>query len=176
MRDLACIVAAQRFTAEQNDTLIRQLLRDYNDDAKISGAILAGLTGLQRELLAERTELEDMWPVQQMMKLGRWMQGELPEWDGVAATLMSRDDLPQTTVLLALLHRDRAAALDYLLNPRGEPPVDLLELLDFYRWNRVLRYFIPDAPPLWHWADPHLKQFQIDVLRNWWLVRRGGEE
>ena len=83
------------------------------------------------------------------------------------------DDLPATTILLAKLHRRRAEALDDLLNPRGEPTLDLVELLDHYRWWYVLKHYLPeDAPPFWVWADPQLEQFQIDVLRNWYLVNR----
>src|SRR5690606_13564304 len=90
-----------------------------------------------------------------------------------AASLLLRDDLPRSTILLAMLHRDDPAALDHLLNPRGDVGPDVLDLLDRRRWWHVLRrYLPPDAPPLWLWADPELEDFQIDVLRCWWLLHR----
>ena len=75
--------------------------------------------------------------------------------------------------LLALLHRHDPTALDYLLNPRGEPTVDLVELLVEYHWWRVLKRYLPnDAPPLSFSTSSDLRSFQVDVLRNWYLVNR----
>jgi len=173
MRDGACIVAVQRFDEAQLAALIEELLWNYSDEARMSGAILSGMTGLQGDLLAQRAEDQTVWSVQQVMHLGLWMQGRMDELEGQAAYMLMRDDLPRSTILLAMLHRQPQAALDYLFNPRGLPPVDLLEWLDHYRWHRVLRHYLPaDAPPLWHWADESLKRFQIEVLRNWYLLRR----
>ncbi|MEE9213121.1 MAG: hypothetical protein V3U29_10760 [Phycisphaeraceae bacterium] len=183
VRDLACIVAADRFSDSRNADLIASLLHDYNDDAKMSGAILAGLTGLQRELLNKKIEDEDIWAVRQIMRLGRWMQGPGPdqpnslpffaEMDRQAPNLLTRGDLPATTILLALLHKRHPAALDFLLNPRGEPAINLVELFDQHRWWPVVQRYLPDdAPPFWVGADPDLQRFQINVLRNWYLVNR----
>src|SRR5690606_19610368 len=155
LRDLACIVAADRFDQEQNSALVKSLLWNYNDDAKCSGAILAGLTGVQRDLLTQKAEDEDIWTVQQIMHLGLWMQGAKRQVGESAAAMLSRDDLPQSSVLLAMLHQRQTQALDYLFAPRAAEPLPLLELLDHYRWSRVLYHFLPEtAPPLWHWADP----------------------
>ena len=171
MRDLACIVAAERLTRPEQEQLIGSLLHDFNDQAKLSGAILSGLTGARRDLLARRSDAEDIWLVRQVQRLGLWMQGQLDTFD--PQPLLGRADVPKSTLLLAMLHRDRIGALDYLFNPRGEPHLDLIELFDHYRWWHVLRRYLPDdAPPFWLWADPALKQFQVEVLRNWYLVRR----
>ena len=173
LRDRACVIAGDRFTPEQNTALIAGLLADYNDRAKMSGAVLAGLTGLQTSLLERKHGQEDNPQVQQVMELGLWMQGKRPEFDCAVSLWLTHDDLPATTILLAKLHRRRAEALDDLLNPRGELTLDLVELLDHYRWWYVLKHYLPeDAPPFWVWADPQLEQFQIDVLRNWYLVNR----
>lgn len=176
LRDLACMVSADRLSAEQVDKLVRELLTDFNDNAKISGAILSGLTGAQVPLLIKKEEAEDIWSVRQLMRLGLWMQGLLPELKQTVPGLLTRDDLPVTTVLLGMLHHNnlsRGQALDYLLNPRGEPSLDLVDLFDQQRWWYVLRrYLPPDAPPFWVWADPDLEKFQIEVLRNWALLNR----
>jgi len=190
VRDRACVVAAERFSREQNEALIGSLLSDYSDDAKCSGAILAGLTGLGGELLDRKMQDEDIWSVQQIHKLGLWMQGRLPQMQRQVALLLTRDDLPTTTILLAMLHKDRTAALDYILSPRtdepqfstealnlpedeGDQPVALIKLLIHYRWWHVLKRYLPDdAPPLWLWADDQLQQFQLDILRDWYLVNR----
>ena len=175
VRDVACMVASEQFTKEQNAELIAFLLNNYNDHAKMSGAILAGLTGLQHDLLMQKYDDEDIWAVQQIMQLGRWMQAsQLPTgMNQQASNLLSRHDLPTTTILLAMLHQHQPNALDYLLNPRGEPRVNLVELLSRSRWWIVLQTFLPhSAPPFDPAADPNLQQFQIDVLRNWYLVNR----
>ena len=181
IRDWACVVAADHFVPIDNESLIKSLLTDFNDNAKMSGAILAGLTGLHRDLLIKKIADEDIWSVRQIMRLGQWMQGSAlsrktsvhlnSDMTNQAADLLIRGDLPRSTVLLALLHQHDPTALDYLLNPRGEPTVDLVELLVEYRWWRVLKRYLPnDAPPLSFSMSSDLQSFQVDVLRNWYLV------
>lgn len=173
VRDLACIVAAERFNGDALEWLIASLLTDLNDDAKMSGSILAGLTGLQMDLLRERAEEEDIWVVRKIMQLGLWMQDDASNIIGEVRGLLTRADLPQSTVLLAMLHRRHPAGLDDLLAPHGEPPADLRRLLVHYRWWQVLDHFLPyGAPPIWLWADASLQRFQIDVLRAWHLLHR----
>ena len=45
LRELGATIAAEHFSAEQNLTLARKLLTNMNDDMRLSGAILVGLTG-----------------------------------------------------------------------------------------------------------------------------------
>lgn len=173
IRDLACLVAMDRFSPKQLSTLIQSLLADFNDNAKCAGAILAGWSGLEGKLLLKKERDEDIWSVQQIMRLGLWMQGSRPEMTQRVSGLLTRDDLPRTTVLLAILHHDHAQAFEYLFNPEGPPPLDLIDLLDRFRWWRVLDTFLPDsAPPFWIWADRELQQLQIDVLRDWYILNR----
>jgi hypothetical protein len=174
IRDLACLVAADKFNEQTLEGMIADLIGDYSDEAKMSAAILSGITGLRADLIRRRMVNEHLWSAQQVQRLGLWMQGAHPELDGRVQDLLLRDEVPTTTVLLAMLHRgERVAALDYLLNPRGEPRLDLVELFDQARWWHVLRRYLPaDAPPFWPWADPQLEAFQVDVIRDWYLVRR----
>ena len=181
MRDLAATVAAQRLTDEQNAALIDQLLTDYDDNARRGGAILAGLTGQRLDLLRRLTDAEHDWATQQVMRLGLWMAGVLPEFDDTVDGLVLREDVPVTTVLLAMLEHGgdaRYRALEFLLNPRGEPILDLVELLDRQRWWYVLEGYLPEPlkaeAPFWPWADAELEVFQIDVLRDGFLVNAYG--
>ncbi len=180
VRDLACVVAAERFSTAQLDPLVESLLNDFSDHAKQSGGVLAGLTGLQSKILARKADLEDVWAVREVMQLGLWMQGQLPERSRSVAGMLTRDDLPTTTVLLAMLHMGDPAALDYLFLADHEEPIDLVELLDQRRWWGVLRRYLPGtdhdsltaAPPFWVWADPALERFQVETLRWWYLLHR----
>ena len=196
LRDLACVLAADSLGRPQLRGLTTDLLKSFNDQAKMSGAILAGLTGI-RPRAAQRAkdgqgapaqvDLLDYvgqyprYEVQQIVRLANWMQGRgLDEQMAAAAmALVSRDDLPSSTIYLAMLHRGRPEAISWLLAPQGEVDVEqLLDLLVRRRWWNVLRRFLPpDAPPLWLWADPGLQVFQLEILRDWWLLnqhREGG--
>ena len=171
LRDQACIAAAHRLDAQGRAALIDRLIGAFDDDAKMSGAILAGLCGRSMDVLERRVEIEDAWAVRQVQRLGLWMGGRLEMHPDQVRALLAQERIPASTVLLALLHRDPNAGLTWLLNPEGEPPVDLVELLVRYRWWYVLESFLPeDAPPLWLWADANLQHLQLDVLRNWHLL------
>ena len=171
IRDLACVVAAERFTPEQNAGLVKRALTDFNDNAKMTGAILAGLTGQNIAFLGERQTKEDQWLVKQVMSLGLWMQGKAPGMNETSIALLTRDDMPRSTLLLAMIHCKLPQGKEYLFNPRGEPSLNLRQLFDQNRWWPALRrYLSPDAPPFWIWADTDLTQFQVDVLRDWYLI------
>ena len=48
-----------------------------------------------------------------------------------------------------------------------------MELFEHYRWWEVMRAYLPgSAPPFWVWADRELQLFQLDVLRDWYLINR----
>jgi len=135
------------------------------------------LTGLMSDRVAERIEREVDWPTATMMRVGLWMREDGSDAEERLRELLKRSDLPRTTILMAMLHRGDLTAVDELLNPTGEPTDDLLTLLDKHRWWFVLSRFlprdragVPDPPPFWLWADRDLQRFQLDVLRNWWLL------
>lgn len=200
MRDLAAIVAADRFTPTQNEALAGELLRDFDDHARMGGAILAGLTGVRPtatpidlttgrpgetvDLLAYRLGHAREWRLRQVLRLALWMQereSEVLDDEGkpmdvarLARILLSMpQDVPLTSVLLAMLHRRDPAALDFIFNPRGQEQIDLIELFDQQRWWRVMRRYLPrDAPPFDGWARPDVARLQVEALRNWYLVHR----
>lgn len=183
VRELACMIAIDRLNEADLSELVRRSLLSFEDSAKMAGALLAGLTdsrptrevgSQQVDLLTDRMEHEDIWAVKQVMRLGLWMQGRLPEMDSTAANLLSRNDIPRTHVLLAMLHRGDRTAYEVLFAPRGEPGIDLLQLLSGERWWYILRRYLPtSAPPLPLWADDDWKQMQIAILRDWYLLTGG---
>lgn len=177
LRDVACHIAIQRFSRDGCDALILELLGSYDDPSRTAGAVLAGLTGTTnpkiREIIRRRAARDTVWLVQQHNRLAMMMLGEAPDFADTARLMMDRDDVPRTTLIMALLHVGRLDALDWLINPLGEPPVKLRLLFDQLRWWEVLSIYLPQAPEFWVWADPQLQDFQVDVIRDWYLMQRG---
>jgi hypothetical protein len=199
-RDLACIIAADRFTQAQNQQLAVDLLRSFNDNEKMSGAILAALTGVdtvatvnpefsseqRTDLVQYWAEHAPKWSLKTVMHVALWMRGQpIPNVpaegaDGYIASMLVRDDLPWTTVMLALLHKKHPEATRFLFDARqalSDDPLDLsvdpLDLFDRHRWWRVFRRHRPDDRLVfWVWADPELEKFQVEVMRSWWLLHR----
>ena len=60
-------------------------------------------------VLRRRAPDEDVWAVRQIMRLGLWMAHEEPGFGPSVEGLLSRDDVAASTVLLGMLHHDRAA-------------------------------------------------------------------
>jgi len=184
VRDVGCVLAVQRLDDQQVKDMATRLLMEPALSARRGGVILSGLAGIQPRGVPKgrQTEVDllqaamdeapdDLGPY---VRVAEWMQGRRPELDGLAASLLGRPDLPASTVALALMHREHQnEAMDYLLNPMGEPPLSLDELLVGSRWWLVLRRYLPSqAPSVDLDADPDLQMFQIDVLRDWYLLDR----
>jgi hypothetical protein len=184
LRDIACVIAAAALDRERAAAIAESLLTSFNDHEKMSGAVLSGLIQANTSLLAERAAKEDIWAVQQVLRLGLWMQhqpmADVADMTKQSAMLLTRgDDVPVTTVLLAMLaSSDDAAhhqALEYLFNPWGSPPTDLVELLGTQRWWLVLGRFLPPEAPGFDMAPPPPPEeacTQIERLRMWYLLHR----
>ncbi len=173
LRDVGCVLAVRDLQADELDDLITGLLRDMNDQAKMSGAILSGMTGLHGGLLQRRLDAETDWDTARVMSLGLWMQGDEPDGDGPPDAILAQIDLPPSTLILAQLHRQGPRGLEALLNPRGEPGQDLAGLLEDYGWWRVLNRYLPPNAPRWKAGpDPPSQGLQTDLLRDWYLVHR----
>ncbi|MCC6681956.1 MAG: HEAT repeat domain-containing protein [Phycisphaeraceae bacterium] len=170
-RDVACVLALDLLDESQLKQLVHELIVDLDDDGKMSGAILSGLTGYDQKLLFARESVEDVYTVRVVQRLGLWMGGWGVPIDPQA--LLLRGDLPRTTILLAMLFKGEYSALDELLNPRGVVPADLADLLVRRQWWRVAGRFLPqDAPQIDMTADPQEVDRQIEMLRDWCLVNR----
>ncbi len=194
VRDQACVIAAKRLSSEQVGELARILVKPvnlkggpdqpvyrYDDGAKRSAAMLLGLTGEQPVLLRQMaSDFGSLPGIIEIVQLGLWMQNQsiegVPDMAARARQMLFRDDLPISTVLLALIHMKDPIGMEMLLIPRGDQNPRLLKLLDEERWWFVLEHYLPaQAPRLWVWADNELARFQLDLLRNWYVVNRHGD-
>lgn len=190
IRQLACTVAASRFDTATLDRLIDQLLLDYDDDARRSGALLSGLTGRRTETLASRLVVEVERPMRVAMQVGLWMQARKEETPSEYFDLESHGpayavsgDLSFTTWGLAQIRRQtvtstpkghdpRAATILELFALERQEVLDLVDLLVDRRWWAVLESWTPsDVPPLQVWGDPGTVDFQIDRLVAWAHLR-----
>jgi len=178
LRDLACFHALRRFSPAELEPLCRSLIRDYNDHAKMSGAVLAGLAGLAlpvtdenfskppsakprepeyaeterppgerdaradhhastqqsgsapdadppRDLLTRSALAEDVWRVRQIMQLGRRLRGDKVETID-PALLLTREDLPRSTLIMGLLHlATRSASSERTADSRHHGPTPI---------------------------------------------------
>ena len=192
IRNQACVLAWKRLTREQNAALIRRLMDPPKlnaddldriisrllDEAKQSAAMLAGMTGADPKALDQMwRDFSDRRGIRELIQLAFWMQGQpVPDVKDpvdMATKAMMLDVMPKQTMLLAFLHKGEPLALDTLLTPRGDPRADLLKLLDQDRWWFVLEAYLPEgAPRLNVWGDPDLARFQIELLRDWYVLNR----
>ena len=174
LRDEACVLAMRRLDAASQDALIESLLRDEMATRRQSGALLAGMTGRQHDLLRDVLEAENTtssWLTGLVMQLGLAMQTGKPG-PNPAAVLVEKD-VPKSTVLLSLMMQGSSAAWDDLLGPRGDSDQTLDQLLCQSRWWYVLKALLPpDAPSYWVWAPQQVRVFQLHVLRVWYLLHR----
>ena len=173
VRDVGCVLAVRDLDANEVSQLIKAMLADKNDQVRTTGAILAGISGQHLDLLTEKLKEQTDWVVASTMKLGLWMNADASATDLQPEVLLAQGDVPRTTIILAMLHRDILRALDVLLNPRGEAPQDLARLLEDYGWWRVLDYYLPEDAPCWQSTnDPAMQQQQVDLLCDWYLLNR----
>lgn len=173
LRDLACLAALERFTADQCRELAKDLIASFSAPQRKAGAILGGMVqkdGKLLELMRYRAGQSEDWVVQQHYKLGLWMQGHAaPGFD--PAALLANEKMERTTLILALLHMGRLEGMDWLLNPFGSPPVDLRVALVTARFGHVMARYLP-APSIGYWADAKVQLLQVDRLRDWHLIHR----
>lgn len=187
VRHLAVFLAMDRFDEATLDRLTHQLSTIFFDERRMSGAMLIGLRGRPLDLLDDRLKREHVWIVRQHLVAAQYMVGRNDGWaDTAPEALLARRDFPMETVIIALMHRGNKQGLDRLLKPIGTPGYtfaqtyakwrydteQLRELLDEKRFDPVLRRYLPEAPPVWLWADPDLQRFQVELLRNWYLIHR----
>lgn len=177
LRDVGCVLAVRDLEAKVLDGLIEALLNDEDYEAVWSGAMLCGMTGKQTDALTQRLNGETDWMTDRMLRLGFWMRSEGTGAGYDPELLLAHADVPRTTVMMAMMGRWGLRGVEGLLNPRGEPAEDLIELLEDYGWWRVLNYYLPDDAPRWR-PDGHdasgadQTRLQVDMLRDWYLVHR----
>lgn len=154
--------------------------RPLSELLALSDDQLAALGHERVDLLSFHYREADDWVEKRLYGLALWMRGETPadfrgeaaDYAAFARNLLIREDVPRTAVLLALMDAGHpTAALEWLLNPMGQPPLPLDPLLNEFRWHRVLQRYLPDtAPPVWRQAPPLIRNLQLNALRDWALV------
>lgn len=179
LRDVATIVALQRFDRAALKPLARALIASYAEPQRRAGVLLAAMAAPDddelREMLHVRFDNATGWVSKQHYRLALHLIGELEEsFD--AATLLLHRDMPRTTVVMAMLHRGDLRGLDWLLAPVGEPGVGSVEtlvtLMDLGRYHVVVAHYLPDAPAFDPWAEADQKRAQVEALRDWYLLHR----
>ena len=98
--------------------------------------------------------------------------GKINKVPFVPKTLMGVPTMPRSTTAVGLMHRGDLSGLDYFLDPFGKPPVSLVDLFSRFRYQRVVRRYVPQLPEIWNWADDHTKVFQVEVIRAWYMLHR----
>ncbi len=183
VRDLACVLALRKLKPAEFEDLAYRLIFSFSHNQRAAGAVAAGLSSRTDKLakaIDVRLRFPDEWPwvVLQHYDMALEMWKPDSSMDRVVSHL-TNTVMPNSTVILALTAKGRLSGLDHLLNPIGEAERHVTEkpepmgvLLDQRRYWMVLRHFAPDLPDFWVWGDPILQQFQVDVIRNWYLLRR----
>lgn len=179
LRDLATIVARQRFDDEQLKPLARELIASFAEPHRRAGVILAAMLPPDDELhrmIRTRFDHATDWLSKQHYRLALWMIDELDDANFDPANLLLRREFPRTTLITAMLHHGDLRGLDWLLGPIGEPgvgsPAALRLLMDTARYHVVLAHYLPDAPPFDPWADRDAQLDRIAAIRDWYLMHR----
>jgi len=173
-RDLACLIARQRFDDDQCRTLAKQLVGSFVDNQRFAGAILGGMVPADEELmqfLNTRAEQDTSWVMAQHYNLALTMQGQ-PVQGFAPAALLAHQKMPRTSVTLALMHMGQLDGVDWMLNPFGEPPVALHLLFDQLRYAPVLHHYFPRMPRFDLWTDVEHQKQQVERIRDWYLLFR----
>jgi hypothetical protein len=180
-RDLAVLVSLERFTQEQNRELARTLIGTFDDGQRISGAVVAGMlpaiaVGEQlAKAIETRRDNPGGWVVQQFYNAALVLRGK-PVAGFDPANLLLHEQVPKTTAIFVMLEMGRLDGLDWLVNPFGECPAGgdegLRVLMDTLRFDAVVRRFIEGWPEFWVWGDAETQRFQLDVIRDWYLLNR----
>lgn len=115
-----------------------------------------------------------------LLKLALWMRGDLgDDFTPSAEAMLTDEDLPTSTVLMCLLHKQRPIALDYLFGDLVTPRPDLHQLFVQERYWHVFRRFVDTSDlTLWLWGDPAAQAFQLEAMQQWhavnrWKIERG---
>ncbi len=173
IRHYAALVAIERFDQATCHAMAVRLLGDFYDDARMAGAMLAGLSGLPAEAILRARDAEKVWLVRQHLQLALMMVGADDAFAEQARGLLIRRDTPRAAVLIALLQAGRIGALDDLLMPLGRDDGAIRRMLDEQRFRPFLARYLPHSPPFELYGDPALQQWQVALIRHWYLMHRG---
>jgi len=171
-----------------------QLLRSFDPVDRRAGALLAGYTQTHLDLLRERLDAANDYPEATLLKLALHLHGHAPDGFQPTHPLTTPDALPMPLIQWALIHPAFAthphptpqakaergtsaalgipAALDDLLNPRGDAPPDLVEYLVHQHGWAALAAFTHRVGPPPSPDNPAAAELAVERLRDHWLVTR----
>lgn len=174
VRDLALVVALDRFGDEELKALAKALIVSFDDHQRAAGAILGGMLPKDEQLMAlmrKRHERVEDWALRQHYAIGLNAHGERLKGPGLEE-LLNRTDVARTTTILAMLDQGNLTGLDWLLSPIGDSPVNLRFLFDQLRYYAVLKHYVPELPGFDVYASEAVQRMQVKVIRDWYLVNR----
>lgn len=114
-------------------------------------------------------------PEAKLLQLALWTRGDLgDDFTPQAEAMLFDEEMPTSTVLMCLLHKQRPISLGYLFDDIAQhKPGYLHELFIQQRWWHVFRRFVDTSDmPLWLWGDSDTQAFQLEAMRQWYAVNR----
>ncbi|MEM6334899.1 MAG: HEAT repeat domain-containing protein [Planctomycetota bacterium] len=166
-----------------------QLLRSFDPIDRRAGALLAAThptDPAHTELIRTHLDHADTYPQAAILELALALLGE-PDARDPTLLLATPDALPMPLVYWAMIHPAFAnsadapprqqnaaaiAALDHLLNPRGDAPPGLVDFLVHQHGWAALAAFTSQVGPQPSPDHPAAAELAVERLRDHWLVTR----
>lgn len=172
LRALACYTLAQQ-SPPPTESSINNLLKDYNDDAKRAGALLAAMTLQCAETIDEKELVEDRPEVREVLRLALWRLGRYDAMNQRVVQLIDHQPSLRHEALALLVFACDRRALDALLTPFD--PVSPWAVQTLYRdgWLHVIQPALPPtAPRLAPSTDASRNQAAYLEIRAWYRIHR----
>ncbi len=202
MRDLAAIVAVERFGKPAALNLAKQLAASFTDNDRKSAAVLAGFLKADPvllELITQRANtvpqnMHNFSPIEvpfpryllgkelgesarDLHRLALWCQGKPPK-DFSPSDILTYDHLPKLSVITILLQGGDLSGTDFFLSTlQDKSPAELFRadyriLFNQFHVHRILKRFFPTMPDFYPWNPRNHQSFAVRAIRLWYLVNR----
>ncbi len=161
--------------------------RIYNENERAAGAMMLALSARTEEdtqqVIARITERlygttmggEDNYRVRCIYKCALQLAGDM-QYDEELRNMLTILELPQRPLLTALLGTGDQSALDWMLWNRQFSDTDVFQLLLGQRLYDVLEVVTPTLPALDRAAPNTVRLFQVQVLRDSYVIQRNSIE
>ncbi len=157
--------------------------RIYNENERAAGAMMLALSARTdeecRQVIDRITERlhgttmggEDNYRVRCIYKCALHLAGDT-QYHEELRTMLTILELPQRPLLTALLGTGDQSALDWMLWNRQFNDADVFQLLLGQRLCDVLEVVAPELPALDRAAPNTVRMFQVQALRDTYVIRR----